>query len=435
MNEQKNELKNLQRDLFLLLEAIADSLFKNKRKNSNNDKNYLPYDGEKIEEDINKILEVKGKISEDEKTIIYEDDKYKFIRESNGSGNKTYAINKTNGEKVFDRGHITKFASNDDAKYLKNIQTFFTEIFDNLDDCEELEYDGEDIEENINKILELKGVKNDDGTITYKIENYLIIKDDGNISIFNNDKEKTIFENSKITQHTSEEDLNYLKDFSKILEKLEKRQNIQSSIEKIVELKGVEDTRFNWKYFNTQSYSLVQKTDGIYVFNSSTEEIIFKNGEFTEKASNEDVEHVNSLGRYVQHLIDYPDSKYYGKEIEDSIEEFINKHGTNDDATISYETQNYHFLQNDGDKISITNKQSELVIFENSEFTQEASADDVNKMNIMCEHAQNIIDNSLSAEENLNHSSGEIDEDIEDILEEEYEKQSYSSSPVLRLTR
>lgn len=436
MNEPKNDLKSLQRDLFLLLEAIADSLFKNRPKSSKDDKNYLPYDGEKIEENINKILDSKGKISEDEKTIIYENDKYKFIRESNNSGQKTYAINKTNGEKIFDKGHITKFASNDDAKYLKNIQTFFQEIFDDLDDYEELEYDGEDIEENLNKILELKGVKNDDnGSITYKIDNYLIIKNNDNISVVNSNTEEIIFENSKVTQHISEEDLNYLKDFSNILEKLEKGQNIQSSIEKIIELKGVEDTKFNWKHFDTQSYSLVQKTDGIYVFNSSTEEIIFKNGEFTEKASNEDVEHVNSLERYAHHLIDYPDSKYYGKEIEDTIEEFINEYGTNDSNTITYETQNYYFLKNNEDGISITNKETELVIFENGEFTQKESADDVNKINIMCEHAQNIIENSLSAEENLNYSSGEIEEDIEDIENELYEEQKYNSSPVLRLTR
>ncbi len=506
MNDQKNELKEIQKNILLILEDI---LLRNRQevKNKKDDKNYLPYDGQAIEEKINKILDLKGKRSEGGKIVTYENDKYKFIKENSN----TYVINKKNGEKVFQKGHFTKFVSNEDAKYLKNIQTLLQEIVDDLDEDNELEYDGNEIEESIEKLLDFKGVENDNGTIIYDTENYrLIKKDTNNISVINKQTGEVIFQDGKITQNTSEQDLNSLKDFSKVVEELEKGRQIQSNIEKIIELKGVDDTRFQWKCFETEAYSFIKREDDIFVFNTQNEEIVFKNGEFTqessdedidnlnslqeyvqelvdsldsssgeeiggqqiqasiekiielkgvddtrfqwkcfeteaysfikreddifvfntqneeivfknseftEKASDEDVEHIKSLEKYAQHLIDYPDSKYYGKEIEENIRNFLNHQGTVNDDTITHETKNHRFIKDVEDNVYIVNKQTEEIIFKDNEFTQKASSNDVEKINHMCEYAQDIIDD-LDTEEYLEYSSEEIKESIDTILNE-----------------
>ena len=413
MNDQKNELKEIQKNILLILEDI---LLRNRQevKNKKDDKNYLPYDGQAIEEKINKILDLKGKRSEGGKIVTYENDKYKFIKENSN----TYVINKKNGEKVFQKGHFTKFVSNEDAKYLKNIQTLLQEIVDDLDEDNELEYDGNEIEESIEKLLDFKGVENDNGTIIYDTENYrLIKKDTNNISVINKQTGEVIFQDGKITQNTSEQDLNSLKDFSKVVEELEKGRQIQSNIEKIIELKGVDDTRFQWKCFETEAYSFIKREDDIFVFNTQNEEIVFKNSEFTEKASDEDVEHIKSLEKYAQHLIDYPDSKYYGKEIEENIRNFLNHQGTVNDDTITHETKNHRFIKDVEDNVYIVNKQTEEIIFKDNEFTQKASSNDVEKINHMCEYAQDIIDD-LDTEEYLEYSSEEIKESIDTILNE-----------------
>ena len=213
MNQHNHEIKEIQRSLLLLLEDI---LLKDKRKiDPKNDKNYLPYDGQAIESNIKKILELKGKRSEDDKIITFEDDKYKFIKESSN----IYVINKRNGEKVFEKGHFTKWASNEDANYLKNIQSLAKEIIDELEPEKDVRYSGKEIESSIEQFLNYKGVENDDGSVTYDIKYYRFIKDEsGDISVVNKQTGEVIFRNGELTENASDEDvenLNYFPEYVK----------------------------------------------------------------------------------------------------------------------------------------------------------------------------------------------------------------------------
>lgn len=213
MNQHNHEIKEIQRSLLLLLEDI---LLKDKQKiDPKNDKNYLPYDGQAIESNLKKILELKGKRSEDDKIITFENDKYKFIKESS----KIYVINKQNGSKIFEKGHFTKWASNEDAHYLKNIQTLTEEIIDELEPEKDVRYSSKKIESSIEQFINCKGVENDDESVTYDTKNYKFIKDEsGDISVINKQTGEVIFRNGGLTKNASDEDVENLNSFQEYVE-------------------------------------------------------------------------------------------------------------------------------------------------------------------------------------------------------------------------
>ena len=297
MNQHNHDIKEIQR---ILLSILEDVLLKDKRKiEPKNDKNYLPYDGQAIESNLKKILELKGKRSEDDKIITFENDKYKFIKESS----KIYVINKQNGAKIFEKGHFTKWASNEDAHYLKNIQTLVKELLDDIDSENDLKCDGSLIQSSIEKILEIKGITNDDGTITYDTESYRFIKQGSDIYVVNKQDEEVIFQNGELTENASVQDVDNLNSYQEFASYLERGQAIQKSIEDLLKITGTENDDGTISY-ETKGYIFIKKLNDISAINKQNQEVIFQNSEFTENASDEDVENLNSFPEYVEEFID-----------------------------------------------------------------------------------------------------------------------------------